>query len=46
VVASGGTTSYTYWSTGEITESNSLENHEAGTYSIVIKDFLNNAVST
>jgi endonuclease I/chitodextrinase/exonuclease III len=47
VVASGGITPYTYtWSTGEITESNSLENLEAGTYSVVVKDFLNNAVST
>jgi hypothetical protein len=37
VVASGVTP--LLWSTGEITESNSTENHEAGTYSVVIKDF-------
>ncbi|WP_367771051.1 endonuclease [Flavobacterium sp. WC2421] len=45
VSVSGGIAPYTYtWNIGEITNTNSISNLDAGTYSVTVKDILNNEV--
>nr|WP_315207959.1 endonuclease [uncultured Flavobacterium sp.] len=46
VSVSGGITPYTYtWSTDEITNTNSISNLNPGTYTVIVKDALNNKLT-